>query len=262
MKQVKFLDRNLLVKKGVFNSQELIVYSKAGGDPGPIPPQTNLLAWYDPSDISTLFQQSNGTVPVTADGDVVGYIGDKTGNGNNMVQGTSAAKLRYTTAGFNGRNCVRNDGVDDQIRVPSGVMSAGVRTVHAVVKAELPWAASGYDRIINFDTSNTANTIICNNTSNDLIFNNSNTTSFRQNGVDIPLTTGYALSPDLYTATLLSLLLSITGNGAGDHGGFGSIGSNNPMGGVYGELLFYGAELTVEELDAVDAYLMTKWGIS
>ncbi|PJK29972.1 hypothetical protein [Minwuia thermotolerans] len=40
----------------------------AGGEEG---------AWYDPSDLSTLFQDSVGTTPVTADGDPVGLMLDK-----------------------------------------------------------------------------------------------------------------------------------------------------------------------------------------
>ena len=34
-------------------------------------------AWYDPSDLSTMFQDSNGMTPVTADGQTVGLILDK-----------------------------------------------------------------------------------------------------------------------------------------------------------------------------------------
>ena len=34
-------------------------------------------AWYDPSDLTTMFQDSAGTMPVTADGQPVGLILDK-----------------------------------------------------------------------------------------------------------------------------------------------------------------------------------------
>lgn len=46
-------------------------------------------AWYDPSDLSTLFQDSAGTIPVTAVGDPVGKILDKSGNGNHATQTTA-----------------------------------------------------------------------------------------------------------------------------------------------------------------------------
>jgi len=73
----------------------------AGGQPG---------AWYDPSDLSTLFQDSAGTVPVAAAGDPVGLMRDKSGNGNHAIQVTAAARPVYRNVGarhwleFNGVN--------------------------------------------------------------------------------------------------------------------------------------------------------------
>lgn len=49
-------------------------------------------AWYDPSDLATLFQDSAGTTPVTAVGQPVGLILDKSGNGNHASQSTSTAR--------------------------------------------------------------------------------------------------------------------------------------------------------------------------
>ena len=43
-------------------------------------------AWYDPSDLSTLFRDTAGTVPVTADGQTVGLMRDKSGNGLDLTQ--------------------------------------------------------------------------------------------------------------------------------------------------------------------------------
>jgi len=42
--------------------------------------------WYDPSDLSTLFQDSAGTTPVTAVEQPVGLMLDKSGNGNHAFQ--------------------------------------------------------------------------------------------------------------------------------------------------------------------------------
>lgn len=42
-------------------------------------------AWYDPSDLSTMFQDSAGTTPVTAAGQNVRRINDKSGNGNDII---------------------------------------------------------------------------------------------------------------------------------------------------------------------------------
>lgn len=56
-------------------------------------------AWYDPSDLTTLFQDAAGTTPVTADGDPVGLMLDKSGNGNHATQEVSADRPVYRTAG-------------------------------------------------------------------------------------------------------------------------------------------------------------------
>ena len=46
-------------------------------------------AWYDPSDMSTLFQDSAGTTPVTAVEQYVGLMLDKSGRGNHAIQATT-----------------------------------------------------------------------------------------------------------------------------------------------------------------------------
>ena len=48
--------------------------------------------WYDPSDLTTLFQDSAGTTPVTAVEQAVGRMLDKSGRGNHATQSTSAAR--------------------------------------------------------------------------------------------------------------------------------------------------------------------------
>ncbi|SIO11886.1 hypothetical protein [Vannielia litorea] len=71
---------------------------------------SGLLAWYDPSDLSTLFQDAAGTLPVTSAGDPVGLMQDKSGNGRHMSQASAVARPLYQTDGtlhwlaFNGSN--------------------------------------------------------------------------------------------------------------------------------------------------------------
>jgi len=52
-------------------------------------------AWYDPSDLSTLFQDNLGATPVTAPAQTVGLILDKSGRGNNATQTTSTQRPTY-----------------------------------------------------------------------------------------------------------------------------------------------------------------------
>ncbi len=55
--------------------------------------------WFDPSDLSSMFQDSGGDVPVSADGDPVGLIRDKSGNGLHAIQVTDVNRPIYRTNG-------------------------------------------------------------------------------------------------------------------------------------------------------------------
>lgn len=72
--------------------------------------------WADPSDTSTLFQNSDGTIPVTANGDPIGLVLDKTGNNYNLTQTVSASRPKLLNGG------IVFDRVDDALTltVPAG----------------------------------------------------------------------------------------------------------------------------------------------
>lgn len=56
-------------------------------------------AWFDPSDLSTLFQDTSESTQVFADGDPVALMKDKSGNGLDVFQSTSSARPVYRTDG-------------------------------------------------------------------------------------------------------------------------------------------------------------------
>ena len=72
-------------------------------------------AWYDPSDMSTLFQDSAGTVPVTAVEHPVGRILDKSGRGNHATQATTT-KRPVLKIDAGGCYYLSFDGVDDALQ--------------------------------------------------------------------------------------------------------------------------------------------------
>ena len=74
----------------------------------------SLTAWYDPSDLSTMFQDAAGTTPVTAAGQPVGLILDKSGNGHHASQTTSTARPLFQIDG-SGKHYLAFDGVDDYL---------------------------------------------------------------------------------------------------------------------------------------------------
>lgn len=69
-------------------------------------------AWYDPSDITTLFQDSAGTVPVTASGQTCARINDKSGNNQHLL--TAAGTVTYQVV--SGKGCLRGDGSAHMVR--------------------------------------------------------------------------------------------------------------------------------------------------
>jgi len=73
---------------------------------------------YDVSDLSTLFQDSAGTTPVTTAGQPVGRMLDNSGRANHAVQATAAARPTYQT----GPARATLDKVDDRlsVTVPTG----------------------------------------------------------------------------------------------------------------------------------------------
>lgn len=80
--------------------------------------------WYDPSDKSTLFQDVAGTIPVTKDGDPIGLMKDKSGNGYHATQIISTARPTYRTDGV--LHWLHFDGVDDHlVLAPSLNLNAG-----------------------------------------------------------------------------------------------------------------------------------------
>ena len=68
--------------------------------------------WYDPSDLTTLFEE-DGTTPASVDGPV-GKILDKSGNGNHLIQTTETKCPTLKLAG--GLYYLEFDGIDDGLR--------------------------------------------------------------------------------------------------------------------------------------------------
>lgn len=117
---------------GTMSQSQLIrTYSSGAFNPS----QLSLVAWYDPSDLSTMWQDTAATTAVTADGQAVARIDDKSGNGYHMVQGTSTKRPIYKTDGT--YHWLLFDGTDDGMDVVSQGNSA--------VTMPLTWSAcSGF----------------------------------------------------------------------------------------------------------------------
>ena len=90
--------------------------------------------WYDTSDISTLFQDNAGTTPITASGQTIGFVRDKSGNGLNATQATTAARPSYIVDADGA--FIQHDPVDDALTVTLPDMGTAA-TVAYVTRSEV-----------------------------------------------------------------------------------------------------------------------------
>lgn len=94
-----------------------LIWEKAGPSPSDFNPLVMFSAgeqgcWFDPSDLTTLFRDTAGTLPANAHGQKVALMLDKSGNGNHLVQ-TNVARQPLLQMDDGGRWNLRFDGVDD-----------------------------------------------------------------------------------------------------------------------------------------------------
>lgn len=83
-------------------------------------------AWYDPSDFSTLFQDAAGTTPVTAVGQPVGRILDKSGRGNHAFNPSgNSANFPVLQQDGTGRYYLAFNGVNQWLQTNSIDFSYG-----------------------------------------------------------------------------------------------------------------------------------------
>ncbi|WP_303704783.1 hypothetical protein [Celeribacter baekdonensis] len=87
----------------------------------------DLLGWYDPSDLTTLYQDAAMTIPVASSGDPVGAMLDKSGNGFHLVALSEAA--RPTLVDVSGSAALSFDGIDDNLSAIAPFLSPQPNTI-------------------------------------------------------------------------------------------------------------------------------------
>ncbi len=104
---------------------------------------TGLQLWLDANDASTLFQDAAKTT-AAGDGDVVGAWADKSGQGKDATQTTTADKPTLQTGIVNGLPVVRFDGTDDFLNIPDlSALTEGELFVVIKLDADPPVLNSG-----------------------------------------------------------------------------------------------------------------------
>lgn len=235
--------------------------------------------WYDPSDLSTLFQDTAGTTPVTAAGQSVGRILDKSGRGNHATQSTSLSRPTYQVDG-NGRGYLNFDGSDDSL--VTGTITPG--TDKAQVFAGLRKASNAAAGILIMHSDNWSGVsgtfimIAPASTGGDYVAGSRGTAA---DGPTIKSTTATFAAPD---TAVITGLFDIAGDSAvarrngvaatpatGDQGTgnfsaqtvrIGRYGTSSlPFNGrIYGLICRFGPNLTADQIAQTEAWVNSKTG--
>lgn len=121
-------------------------------------------AWFDPSDLSTLYQDAAGTIPVTAVGQPVGKILDKSGNGNHATQSITASRptlsARYNqllkSEDLSATEWDKSNNVTVQSNVATGpdgsltadkLVASNVNTAHAIFQNSPIYIGTAYTKM-------------------------------------------------------------------------------------------------------------------
>jgi len=229
-------------------------------------------AWYDPSNLSSMKQNSDGTVDAAVDSPV-GYIEDQSGNNNTAIQATSDKRPTLRQAGslyyleFDGANdCLATSAIDftggDQMSVFSG---ARITTAANQVVAELSASISanqGTFRLFGSDTlwrySSKGSSIVNGTASN----YNSPNTSVLSGTSDISAPSLIFRVDGVEEANIT------TSQGSGNYGnhplniGSRDNGASLPLNGnIYG-LVVRNTVSTADEIASMESYMATKSGVT
>lgn len=250
--------------------QTLLLFSSGGFSPLAI---SGIVAWYDASDVATLWENSARTIPAADNADVIGAWDDKSGNGYHVIQATTANKPTLRTSVQNGKPIIRFDGTDDFLANTSFPDFGDAYT--AFVVARYDSAADANQGI--FEVSNgTVNTGF-------LLFFQTATLREAWRGRDASGNVDVLSSADIRDATWrihsgsnsgvsLAFLLNGVSQGTAVYTTPNpntlnrlDVGRTNAAGfllmGDIAELVIFSRDLTAGEKTAVRTYLNTKWTV-
>ena len=232
-------------------------------------------AWYDPSDFSTMFQDSAGTTPVTAVEQPVGLILDKSGNGKHASQATSASRPVLKQDG-NGKYYLLFDGVDDSLATASINFTATDKMTVVAGVRKIGSGSFGIIAELSATLSSNNGTFVLlgpNGAVPDYAFTSKGTavSEASVNGYESPITsvlTGKAsIGTDVSTLRIngTQVAMVATDQGTGNYGNYPlyigrRAGTSLPFNGHLYSLIVRGAQSTDAQIVSAESYVNSKTG--
>jgi hypothetical protein len=218
---------------------------------------SNLLAWYDASDATTITESSGN----------VSQWDDKSDNANHATQGTGGIQPETDVNTQNGKNVLLFDG-DDYMLMPSGVYSVmnGANTMFVVSRSD---NANVQDSILNWDAGSTVGGLRYKATAGSIEFSNgvfAGVTSTGNTETNFNIIMGRrsgttaAISINGATETTNTTAVNAASTRA-SIGTFGAGGADTLTGDI-AEIIIYNASLSASDISLVNTYLSNKWGIA
>lgn len=245
----------------------------SGFDPRRI---ANCVAWFDAADATSLFQSHTGVTAVTAANDPVGYITNKAAN-NHATQNTGGSRPLFQPTGRNGRSTLLFDGSDDWLAIGSSLQTdnsggmtvffAGKRNSNGgTILTERVTARVAAFQFINITVGDSGRFIASdgqnsqsNATIDEAVFNI--TDSFFVATFTHVVNSRIGLRLNGAQQTVLTGTQSSLSGNAGARIGRREQTFTQYWNGQFGELIVFARQLSALERDAIEAYLLRKWGI-
>jgi len=231
-------------------------------------------AWYDAADLSTLYQDSAGTTPVTAAGQPIGLWKDKSGATADASQAGAGNRPTYTQSGIGGNPVLTFDG-NTQWIVSAFNPNYTVVPNMSMFLVYQKVSDTGSDGLYGHDNGGWDRLQLLNFPANAPEAN-----GISDGGGTTPTPGVITTNPILYTAVMRNGVANGSNvyiNGALDatftenHGNTGqtsltfgaiSTGGAYPSNVKIGEILLYPTNVSPATRAAVEAYLLSRWGFS
>ena len=227
--------------------------------------------WLDAADSSTLFATDTGSTLVSSGG-TVGRWNDKSGNGRNFLQNTSAARPTYTLSSLNSRAVLSFDGADSL----TANFSIALTSESVFVVTKFAFSSGAYGRVFtqsdagnDYDTSGHYIPLLRNNSTASLA---SFAGSSVRSGVSLAYDT-WGIAGSVHTGALITNYINATTGSDNAHalnktftrfalGILLGVGTDGFLDGSIAEVIVLPSAATIITRQNIEGYLAHKWGLT